>query len=535
MYSEKINSRKMILTGSEYLVDVLLELDTDTIFGYPGAPILSIYNALSKTDKIKHILVRHEQGAVHAAEGYARVKNKCGIVLVTSGPGVTNTITGLMNAYVDKTPVLVIAGLAESSGQNEFQDVNLHALASSCTKKVYIVDDVDSIEKIVKKAYAKSLEYPQGPCVIGISKSILESTVDRAKTGYRLKKEIKVEAPHSCVLKTIDTLLKAKKPLIIAGGGCRDTEAELAEFVRLTHIPVVNTLMASGVADNYTCGMIGINGRSSLNSAIQEADVVLALGVRFSSRTTGNVKRFLPDSKIISINVEHNKSKNVSLAKEITGELKIVLQQMIGVIKSNNILFDIHYGWIAKLTEEEYNNIIDSDKLSGDYVLNEIYSCVKKYRPIITTDVGEHQMSAVKIFKTHLSRNFITSGGAGTMGFGFPAAIGASVAAPNALVMNITGDGSFQMNIQELGTCAEYNIPVKIVILNNSALGMVKTIQKEKYKNCTQSDMLNPDFAQIAHAYGILGYKIKTKQDLKQTLKEIFNYPKAVLLDIEIN
>ena len=523
------------ITGAEFLTSLLSELGVDTIFGYPGAPILPIYDALSRTDKIKHYLSRHEQGAIHAAEGYAKIKNKSGVVLVTSGPGFTNTITGLANAYNDNTPLVVISGITETYGQNEFQDTDLISLTKSCTKKTILVHSAKDIEKTIKTAFAEANKIPKAPIVIGITKSALIDKIT-PKSEYKTKKEIKVDAHHSCVLRAIEDLKNAKRPLIIAGGGTSYAEKEVIELAHLTHIPVVHTMMAKGVADEISSGMIGLNGDEKLNNLIKNADVVLALGTRFSNRTTNNEDKFLPNSKIISINIEHNKSKNVDISKEIIGEVDIVLQHIIGVIKANNLLFNINYEWIEQLSPIDTKDVLtESEFLTSEYALNEIYKYTKKYRPIITTDVGEHQVLASKIFKTNSSKKFLTSGGFGVMGYGLPASIGAHIASPNSLVLNITGDGSFQMNIQELGTCAEYNIPVKIIVMNNSSLGMIANVQKEEFETTYQSGLINPDFTKIAEAYGIASYHVTTKNELQQALKEMFTYKKAVLLDIVVN
>ena len=514
----KTHCQNDMITGARHLVNLLINNGVEVIFGYPGTPILGIYNELSKTDKIKHILTRHEQGAIHAAEGYARLKNKCGVVLVTSGPGMTNTITGLVNAYTDGTPLVVITGITETSGQNEFQDIDLIKLTQSCTKNIFIPNNLCDVERAVNSAFAAAMKYPQGPCVIGITRSLQDALI-QDKPYHKLPDEIKVDVSHSRILKSIDMLKNAKTPLIIAGGGCKNAKYELSEFINLTHIPVVNTLMGTGVCDSHTSGMIGTNG--GLNNSIKSADVVLALGVRFTDRTTNYENNFLPKSKIINVNVIPNTSKNVSPVDEIIGETEIVLRHMIGVIKSKNMLFDIKYDWIDKLSQ--VNNF-------SNRILNKIYEYAKKYHPIITTDTGEHQIETVKIFKTE---HFITSGGMGAMGFGLPAAIGAYFARPDLPILNITGDGSFQMNIQELGTIARYNIPIKIIIMNNSSLGMIKTLQKEKYKTVFQSELINPDFAKIAQAYGIEGYCIDSESKLNAVLKQMFTYKKAVVLDIK--
>lgn len=529
----KIETKKTTntTTGAAFLIQLLKEQGTDTIFGYPGAPILPIYDSLINDNQIKHVLCRHEQGAVHAAEGYAKVKDKCGIVLVTSGPGFSNTLTGIMNAYTDGTPLVIICGQTETIGHNEFQEANISEITRTFTKATIEIENASDIEKSIKTAFSIANKIPKAPVVVSVKKSILKEEIENNQT-YRIKKEIKVAAPHSCILKTIDILKNSKKPLIIAGGGCNNAENELIELAHLTHIPIVSTLMAKGRVDDVSLGMIGLSGDKELNDSIENADTVLVLGSRLTTRTTKNKEIFLPKSKIININIEHNKSNNVKPAKEIIGEIDIILQQIIGVIKSKNITFDIKYDWIEQLSRTE-NNTSKKQELTGEDVLTEIYNYTKKYNPIITTDVGMHQIMAAKIFKTTSSKKFLTAGGFGTMGFGLPASIGAYFGMPDSLILNITGDGSFQMNMQELGTISQYNIPIKIFIMNNSSLGMIKKLQEKKYSKPFQSDLINPDFTKIAESYGIKGYKITNINDLKNTLPEIFKYKKAVLLDIK--
>lgn len=532
-YSLKVKNTTNLIGTSQYIVSILENIGVDTIFGYPGAPILALYNALIDS-KIKHVLCRHEQGAVMAAAGYARVKERPATVLVTSGPGFSNTITGIMSSYADGVPLVVISGQVENIHQNEFQDADIKNISKTFTKKQYEITKPEQVEKVLKLAYNEANKIPKAPVIITVTKSVLQGNIENCER-FNLKKEIKVEAPHSCVLNAIDLLKKAKRPLIIAGGGCKYCKSELIEFATLTHIPVVSTLMAKGISDEVSLGFIGLSGNRELSAKVEESDVVLALGTRFSNRTTINKAEFLPNSKIINININKNNSSNVAPHKEIIGDLTIVLQQMIGVIKSKNILFDIHFDWIEELSSfvEKFKN--EGNKLTKELAIEEIYKFTKKYNPIITTDVGEHQILTAKIFKSSKSGKFITSGGFGAMGFGLPAAIGSYLAKPNSLILNISGDGSFQMNMQELGTCAEYNIPIKIVIINNSSLGMIKTLQSKKFGVEYQSKMLNPDFKELAKSYGILGYKIKTKEDLKSALKEIILYKKPVVLDIMVS
>lgn len=519
-----------IIKGSDALVRALIENGVEAVFGYPGTPILSVYDSLSKSDKIRQFISRHEQGAVHSAEGYARVSGNCGVVLVTSGPGFTNTITGISNATSDGTPLVVITALSENIGKNEFQDIDVASIAKNCSKKIFIISKPEDISKTISQAIHEAEALPKGAVVVGITKSILES--ESLQKTYKKRHEIKVEAPHSCILKAIDLLKNANRPLIIVGGGCKDSEQDIKELLQLTNIPVCHTLMGKGIVDSVSAGMIGANGNSELNNIIKDSDVVLALGTRFTDRTTNYEKEFLPSTKIINVNIESNKSQNIKVDKEIIGEVKIVLQHIIGVIKSKKILFDIKYEWISGVNKKSKINYFDDRELSMQNVVRTLYSHAKIYNPIIATDIGEHQIEVVKQFKAGTGKDFLTSGGLGSMGFGLPAAIGAYIAKPNALILNITGDGSFQMNMQELGTCAQYNIPVKIFIINNSSLGMIKTQQGINGYAQNGSNLLNPDFAKIAQSYGIAGYRITSMTDLETKMNEIFQYKKPILLDI---
>ena len=518
--------------GAEILVETLIRNGADTVFGYPGSPVLPIYEALSHTKKIKHYLTRHEQGAVHAAEGYAAVKKDCGIALVTSGPGITNTVTGLANALFDKTPLLVICAQTEKTNNNDFQSIDVTKLTESCTKKTYCINKADDISKTITNAIQEAKRLPQGPVVVAVTKTALSTngTFDEQKK----RTEIKVEAPQSCILRAIDKLKNAKRPLIIVGGGCKGSESAVKKFAEITHIPVVNTLKGCGIADNISCGMIGLNGVSYLNKKIKESDVVLALGTRFTDRTTAQADKFLPDSHIISINIENNNSDNVEIQEEILGEMKVILQQMIGTIIANKTTFEIKFHWIEQLSQnEDLRN--SQEGFTKEYVLNSIFEKTKLYSPVVVTDVGEHQVITAKTVKTSSGYHFLTSGGFGAMGYGLPAAIGASVAKPDSLVLNITGDGSFQMNMQELAVCAEYNLPIKIIILNNSSLGMIKNQQKELDYQCYQSDLINPDFVKIANAYGIFGYNITNREGLNKALAEFLTYKKPVILNIKVD
>lgn len=534
MIKSKYINETNIISGAQYLVDLLIEIGVDTVFGYPGAPILPIYDVLSRSKKIKHYLVRHEQGAIHASEGYAKSHNsfnKCGVVLVTSGPGFSNVVTGLANAHLDNTPLVVITAQVENQAQNEFQDIDIINIAKPCTKNCYEINHIKDMEKIIKDAFAEALKIPQGPIVVTVKNSVLNDLIPN-NSDYKVKQDIKVGVPHSYVKEMLKSLQYAKSPIMIVGGGAKFAKQEILEFAKISHVPIVNTMMGTGCVDEISNGMIGVNGDDDLNKKIENADIVIAVGTRFTNRTTSDKKEFLRKSKIYNINITENCSSNVQIERNLTGEANIILQHIIGTIKAQNIMFNVNYRWIESFAETKVDE--DVSKFTTENVLKTIHKYTAKYYPTITTDVGLHQISCAKIFKTSDSNHFLTSGGLGTMGFGLPASIGAQIANPNALVMVISGDGSFQMNMQELGTIAQYNLPIKIFIINNSSLGMIAQNQKKNYNKTYQSDMLNPNFSSIANAYGILSYKVTSVQQLEQVLKEIFVCKKAVLIDCQV-
>ena len=353
--------------------------------------------------------------------------------------------------------------------------------------------------------------------------------------------QFSVGAKQSEIINIINTLKKAKKPSILVGGGSYESVSLIRDFVHLSNFPVIHTLMGKGIVEDLSLGMVGVNGSNFANSIIEDSDVVLVLGAKLDSRVTGVANRYLPSAKILNINLEPNSSKNIVAYQEIIGDLKIILQQIIENVKTNNISFNLKYDWIDKIDslkqmyKQENHSFVSSDVngLVTEKVLNIIHNHTKKYNPIVTTDVGQHQILASKIFESKTPYNFVTSGGLGAMGFGFPAAIGAFLAKPNSLILNITGDGSFQMNMQELGTCLEYKIPVKIIVMNNSSLGLVKQAQARYYSNrFYQSDMINPDFVQRAQAYGIRGVSINSSEELEKALDKYISADFPVLFDI---
>lgn len=529
-----------LTTGAKLIVDFLISEGVDYIFGYPGAAVLPLYDELSKSS-IKHILTRHEQASVHAADGYARVSKKVGVVLVTSGPGATNTITGILNAYADRTPLVVIAGQCEELGCNNFQEADMSSIASTCSKKTFYINDEKDIYSIMQQAFSIATTAPLGPVVVSVTRSLLAKSFEHLPIVKNFVPQFSVGAKQSEIINIINTLKKAKKPSILVGGGSYESVSLIRDFVHLSNFPVIHTLMGKGIVEDLSLGMVGVNGSNFANSIIEDSDVVLVLGAKLDSRVTGVANRYLPSAKILNINLEPNSSKNIVAYQEIIGDLKIILQQIIENVKTNNISFNLKYDWIDKIDslkqmyKQENHSFVSSDVngLVTEKVLNIIHNHTKKYNPIVTTDVGQHQILASKIFESKTPYNFVTSGGLGAMGFGFPAAIGAFLAKPNSLILNITGDGSFQMNMQELGTCLEYKIPVKIIVMNNSSLGLVKQAQARYYSNrFYQSDMINPDFVQIAQAYGIRGVSINSSEELEKALDKYISADFPVLFDI---
>ncbi|MBE7704057.1 MAG: biosynthetic-type acetolactate synthase large subunit [Cyanobacteria bacterium SIG28] len=529
----RIYGTKM-LTCAKALVEALEEIHVDSIFGYPGAAVLSVYNELSNS-KIRHYLVRHEQAAVHSAEGYARVSNKPGIVLVTSGPGITNTITGIANAYADSTPLVVLAGdVASNNNKGKiFQKVDIVSMTKTCCKKSYTVTSKDDIKQIVKEAYEVANSGEKGPVIVVLPRNILESkyTAKITKDLHKKKPSAITDNDYNKTLKLIDN---AKSPLILLGGGAINAVEDIKKLVYKTNIPVISTLMGIGTFpsdDKMYLGMIGINGTCSANTALNNSDLIIAFGVSFSDRTTCKRENFAQNAKIVNINIK--KTLN-NFELEVCTDAQTFAK---GLLERLNEEYNFKtWNNQVKIIKEENSRVESSSEcLHSSCVLETIYEYTKKYEPVVVTDVGQHQLLTAQFFNFNKPNKFITSGGLGTMGFGLPAAIGAQLAKPASLVLNITGDGSFQMNLQELATCREHNIPVKIIIMNNGYLGMVRQLQDKIYNNRYQVEMINPDFTKIAEAYELFAVRVKTAEELIPALQKAISYQGTAIIDIAIN
>lgn len=512
-------------TGAKLLTETLKQLGVDSIFGYPGGIVLNVYDELSKQNDIKHYLVRHEQAAVHAAEGYARVSGKCGVVLVTSGPGATNIVTGLANAYLDGYPLVAITGQvsAELLHTDAFQEVDIIDITKSCTKKNFQVSSAKDLQKTLKEAFETALSGKQGPVVVDITKNVFTEQAEFQEISL-FQEKIKNSAN---IEEALSAISQAKRPVIISGGGTINASDELKKFVKKYNIPVVSTMMGLGtfpMSDENYLGMIGIFGDA--NKVIKESDLIFAVGTRFNDRikcSIGDISK-----KLIHLNIKKVLPSSIGLV----GDAKEILSEML----LHNCEVQDFSDWIkyAKtLTVKNYQK--RSDRMHSFEVFEEINKCLKDKNMTITTEVGQHQVWASRLLKFDEPRKFLTSGGLGTMGFGFPAAIGASVAKNGEPVVCIAGDGSLQMNIQEIATCMDYNLPVKIFVLNNGYLGMVRQFQE---KSCGQryfaTKISNPDFVKLAESYGAEGIRVERKEDIKKAIDITFSKSGITIIDFVI-
>ena len=540
-------ANEKMIKGARILLECLSRLGINEIFGYPGGAVIPIYDELYSFKEIKHYFARHEQGAVHEADGYARSTGKVGACLATSGPGATNLVTGIMTAHMDSIPLLVITGQVSSSllGKDAFQESDIVGITVPITKNNYLVQDIKDLPRILKEAYYIASTGRPGPVLVDIPRDIQlqEIPYDEFNKIYENHFSLEGYNPvyegHKGQIKTAIKMIKdSKKPLIIAGAGILKAHAyeELKEFVEKTNIPVAMTLLGLGsFPGNHelALGMIGMHGTTYANYAANEADLIIAAGMRFDDRVTGNPQKFVPNAKIIHIDIDPAEiGKNKLIDVPIVGDLKNVLTDLNE--KAPKVSYD---EWLKQIKKwkKEYSltyRKTEDDILIPQEILSEIDK-ITKGNVIVATDVGQHQMWAAQYLTFNNPYSILTSGGAGTMGFGLPAAIGAQVANPNKKVLAVVGDGGFQMTFQELMLIKEYNLPVKIFIINNSYLGMVRQWQElfheKRYSSVDLS--YNPDFIKIGEAYGIKSIQLKNKKDLKKQLKKILESDEAVLVE----
>ena len=546
--TQQENSESMI--GARVLLECLRKEGVDEIFGYPGGVVLHIYDELYKCDFIKHYLVRHEQAAIHAAEGYARSTGKVGVAITTSGPGATNAITGIANAYLDGYPIVVITGQVSVDliGNDAFQEADIVGITRSCCKHNYLVKDLKDLPRVVKEAFHIAKTGKPGPVVIDLPKNVI---TQKMKFKYPEKLELPGYNPTykghpRQILNALKMLYDAKRPVILSGGGVIASGAheEITELARLLHVPVANTLMGIGTFpadDKLSLGMLGMHGNYWANLAVSNCDVLFAVGTRFNDRITGCLKKFCADAKVIHIDIDPcSISKNVAVDIPIVGDAKDVLAGMLAQAQKHEhqINTELKDKWFAQIEEwktKRATKTTNSEKIAPQQVIQSIYELTKDIDPIVCTEVGQHQMWTAQLYKFNKPRQFLTSGGLGTMGFGFPAAMGAAVANKDKTVINIAGDGSIQMNIQELMTCVDYNLNVKVFIINNGYLGMVRQWQEKIYnKHYSQTHISSPDYVKLAEAYGALGIRVEKEEEIGPAIQKAIEHNGPVFVDFVV-
>ena len=530
----------MQLTGSQILIECLKEQGVDTVFGYPGGAILNVYDELYKhSDEIKHILTSHEQGASHAADGYARATGKVGVCFATSGPGATNLVTGIATAYMDSVPVVAITCNVGVPllGKDSFQEIDIVGVTLPITKHNFIVKDVNKLADVIRDAFRIAKEGRPGPVLIDIPKDV---TAKMADYEYKtpVVPEVNKNIDSNEIAEAIDMIKKARKPFVFVGGGSiiSGASAEIAEFVEKVDAPVCDTLMGKGAFDGtserYT-GMLGMHGTKTSNFGVMECDLLIVLGARFSDRVTGDTSKFASNARILQIDIDPAEiNKNIKVDMSIVGDIKVVLEAINAGLDKEN-----HKEWMNHIYEmkKEYPLKYNKDILTGPYLMEKIFE-VTDGNAIITTEVGQHQMWAAQYYKYKEPRTFLSSGGLGTMGYGLGACIGAKLGRKDKIVINIAGDGCFRMNMNEVATATRYNIPIIEIIVNNHVLGMVRQWQTlyygQRYSYTVLEDQV--DYVKVAEGLGAKAYRVETKEDFEAALKDAIAMNIPCVLDCHI-
>ncbi len=542
----------MKLNGAQILIKMIKAEGIDTIFGYPGGAVIDIYDALAKQEGLRHILVRHEQGAVHAADGYARANKSVGVALVTSGPGATNAVTGIASAHSDSIPIVVFTGQVPTGliGNDAFQEVDIVGITRPCTKHNYLVKSVDKLASTIKEAFYLARSGRPGPVLIDLPKDVMQARIDFEEPGEISLKSYKPNyKPNKKQLnKVVNMIRQAKRPVIFAGGGVILSQAsgEITRLAKMADIPVTASLMGLGAfpgSDPLWLGMLGMHGTYRANMSIGNCDLMIAAGVRFDDRVTGNIEKFAPNAKIVQIDIDPTSiHKNIEVQCPIVGDCKTALKGILELMEDLKI-DDLKKGrpqWLDQIQEWKSTTPLKydqgSDVIKPQFVVEKLYELTKG-DAIITTEVGQNQMWAAQYYHFNKPNHFISSAGLGTMGFGLPAAIGAKAACPDKMVIDIAGDGSIQMNIQELMTAIESKIDVKIVILNNQNLGMVRQWQELFYEKVYSfTNMENsPDFVKLAEAYGAKGLRCTRPDEVESVLSQGLNYKGTVVMDFVVD
>ena len=540
-------------SGADILVEALCDLGVEVVFGYPGGAVLPIYDALFRSGRIKHILVRHEQAATHAAEGYARSTGKCGVVLVTSGPGATNAVTGITDALMDSIPMVVITGQVPTAliGTDAFQEADTVGITRHCSKHNYLVKDPARLGDVIHEAFHIATAGRPGPVVVDIPKDVQVATARYQKPGPIQHKTYRpqVKADRASIDAVVDMLAAAERPVLYTGGGIINSGPQasllLHELARISGAPVTSTLMGLGcfpASSNQFLGMLGMHGTYEANMAMNQADLVIAIGSRFDDRVTGRLDAFSPNSRKVHIDIDRssvNKTVRVDLA--IIADAGRAMEDMVRVWKSRQHPKPDLTEWYGRIAEWRAKKSLSypahATEIMPQRAIRALWEATHARSPIITTEVGQHQMWAAQHFDFELPNKWLTSGGLGTMGYGLPAAIGAQLGNPNALVIDIAGEASIQMNIQELATATQYRLPVKIFILNNEYMGMVRQWQELTYESRyseSYSDSL-PDFVKLGEAYGWKGIRIEAPGDLEDGIQAMLAHDGPVIVDCRVS
>jgi len=537
----------MQISGAQIVIEALIAEGVDTVFGYPGGAIMNVYDEIYKQNNFKHILTRHEQAAVHAAEGYSKASGKVGVAMITSGPGFTNAVTGLADAYMDSIPLVVISGQVPMSliGTDAFQEIDAVGISRSCTKHNYLVTDAKDLARVLKEAFYIASSGRPGPVHVDIPKDV---TAQLAEFDYSIELDLETYKPHikgnpRQIKKAMDAIAKARRPIFYLGGGIINSNAayEVRELVKKTGIPAVETFMARGTLshdDELLISMLGMHGSYAANMAMSETDLVIGLGARFDDRVTGKLSEFAKNAGVIHVDIDPASiSKLVIADYPIVGDVKNVVNEMIELSSSINPAK--YASWRETIRNfDELHPLTyheDTDRLKPQWVIQRVGELLGDSANI-STDVGQHQMWSAQFYPFTRPRQFISSGGLGTMGFGFPAAMGVKVASPDKISINFTGDGSILMNCQELMTAVEKKLPVINIILNNNYLGMVRQWQTLFYdKRHSETDLsIQPDFVKLSEAFGGIGYRVTTKEEFDAALKEAVEKNIVTFIDVVV-
>ncbi len=545
----------MELSGAEIVVQALIDEGVECVFGYPGGAVLHIYDAVFKQDRVKHILVRHEQGAAHAADGYARATGKCGVCLVTSGPGATNAVTGVATAYMDSIPLVVLTGQVPTPviGSDAFQEVDTVGITRPCVKHNFLVQGVRKLAATIRKAFHIATSGRPGPVLVDIPKDVTDPNV---KIPYAYPREIRMRSYHPAgkghpgqIKKAVAAMLAAKRPVIYTGGGVilDDASHLLRQLVRATGFPITSTLMGLGaypMTDHRFIGMLGMHGTYEANMAMHETDCLVAIGARFDDRVTGKIEHFCPHAEIIHVDVDPSSiSKNVRVDIPIVGSIASVLEDMLGLLRKSGCdpNREVLAEWWAQI--EKWRDIKclsydrDSARIKPQLAVETLYK-VTKGELYLTSDVGQHQMFAAQFYPFDQPRRWINSGGLGTMGFGLPAAMGVQLAFPEAQVACVSSEASILMCIQEMATCRQYALPIKVIMLNNGYMGMVRQWQEFFYESRYSHSYVDalPDFVKLTESFGHIGMRVEKPGDLEGAMEAAFGMKdRFVFLDVVVD